>query len=468
MTGPKLRNKMLRDQERKEIFKQALEHGFSYMNGIGGRPVYPDREAVADLEGFDQRLPTESGNAGEVIQMLHRLGSPATVAQTGGRYFGFVNGGVLPVSLAARLIADFWDQNSALSVMSPVVAKLETVTEGWLVDLLGLPQETVAGFVSGTSVSILCGLAAARYRIFQNLGWDINARGLNGAPGIRVVTGAHAHATVYKAVALLGLGVDNVETVGCDDQGRIIAEKIPALDSSTILILQAGNVSSGAFDPFDQIVDSANEAGAWVHIDGAFGLWAAGCERLCHLIAGIENCNSWSVDAHKTLNAPYDNGIVLCRDREALARALQATGSYITYGSNRDGMLYTPEMSRRARVVELWATLKYLGRAGVDDLVGGLHDRAMQAAAEFNDAGFRVLNDVVYNQVLVACESAEITDQTLKAVQASGECWAGGATWGENSAIRISVCSWATTVEDITRSVAAFKAARESAIISAK
>ena len=287
-------------------------------------------------------------------------------------------------------------------------------------------------------------------------------RGLDGAPRIRLIASRAAHATVSKAVALLGFGLDRVEWVAADDQGRIDPAQMPALDSTCILVLQAGNVNSGAFDDFAAICPRAREQGTWTHIDGAFGLWAAGSAELRHLTNGIEFADSWSFDGHKTLNTPYDNGVLLCRDRDALVDALQATGAYIEYGEARDGMLHTPEMSRRARVFELWAALKYLGRSGIDDLVLGLHRRASQFASELGDENFEILNDVVFNQVLVACGDDATTDATLSAVQASGECWVGPTTWQERRAIRISVCSWATTEADVTRSVRAFVAARAS------
>jgi len=252
--------------------------------------------------------------------------------------------------------------------------------------------------------------------------------------------------------------------VDCDAQGRIIPEKLPELDSTCIVLLQAGNVNSGAFDPFEVICRRANAAGAWVHIDGAFGLWAAGSERLKHLTGGIQGAHSWSVDGHKTLNTPYDSGISLCRDREALVAALQASGAYIMYSERGDGMLYTPEMSRRARAVELWAALKYLGREGIDELIYGLHQRARQFAEELSAAGFDIVNEVVFNQVVVsASEQDAETQLILEEIQASGECWVGGSVWQGRKVIRISVCSWVTSAEDVSRSVAAFLAARHQA-----
>jgi glutamate/tyrosine decarboxylase-like PLP-dependent enzyme len=394
------------------------------------------------------------------LDFINKYGSPATISQIGGRYYGFVNGSVVPAALAARYLSDFWDQNTPLYVTSPVVSKLETVVEQWLIALFDLPIDTVAGFVSGTSMAIFCGLAAARWRIYERMNYDVNAKGLINAPRIRIVTGEHAHGTVLKAIALLGLGYKNIEWVEVNGQGQIIPKNIPELDERTILILQAGNVNSGSFDDFENICDKAEAANAWVHIDGAFGLWAAATRDLKHLTKGIEKANSWSVDGHKTLNTPYDNGIVLCSDQEALVSALQATGSYIVYSENRDGMHYTPEMSRRARVVELWAAMKYLGKEGMDQMIYGLHQRAVQFAEELSKiGGFTVLNDVVFNQVVVRCDSDEITKETITKIQDLRECWVGGSKWFGKEVIRISVCSWATTEDDVTRSVESFRRA---------
>ncbi len=447
--------------ERKEIFEQAKTYAFDYTDKALERNVFPTDDAIGNLDRFNEEMPEFSTNSGDVLGQLHQYGSPATVSQIGGRYFGLVNGGVIPVSLATRWLSDFWDQNTPLYLSSPIVSKLEEVTELWLRQLLGLPKSVVAGFVSGSSMAIFCGLAAARYRIFQNNDWDINKKGFHGAPKIRIVAGKQAHGTVVKAIALLGFGIDNIEWMETDAEGRVNLSAVPELDASTILLLQAGNVNSGSFDAINEICDKAIAASAWVHIDGAFGLWAAGSSRLKHLTKGIEKADSWSVDGHKTLNTPYDNGILLCKDKEALVQALQASGSYIVYTDNRDGMMYTPEMSRRARVVELWATLKFLGKAGVDELVYGLHERAVQMGKELKAEGFQILNDVVFNQVLAACNTEEITARTIETIQKSGECWVGGTKWLGKVVIRISICSWATTEADISRSVRAFVSARD-------
>jgi glutamate/tyrosine decarboxylase-like PLP-dependent enzyme len=445
------------------LLDQARGHAAEYIAGMRAMPAIPDARAVKGLESLPTELPEQPTDPSRILEMLHRHGSPATAPYTGGRYFGFVNGGALPAALAARWLADVWDQNAAMRVMSPVASTLEATCEDWLVSLLGLPAGTAAGFVSGTSIATLCGLAAGRDELLRRAGWDSGARGLWGAPEIRVVLGEQAHASVYKALGLLGLGRDRVERVPADGQGRMDPARLPPLDARTILILQAGNVNSGAFDPFASIIPVARAAGAWVHIDGAFGLWAAASARYRHLMEGAGLADSWSADAHKTLNAPYDNGLVFCRDRKALAAAMRASGAYFVFSAERDGMVYAPDMSRRARAVDLWAALLSLGRSGAAALVEELCRLAALFGQRLAQEGFGIQNDVVFNQVLVTCATPELTTTTLKHVQASGECWCGGTTWNGAPAIRISVCSFATTEDDVERSVRAFVAARTMA-----
>jgi glutamate/tyrosine decarboxylase-like PLP-dependent enzyme len=447
----------------KKLFEQARACAYKYMDGIHQRPVFPDPAAIEKLAAFDEPLPEGPQPADGILSLLDQVGSPATVAQTGGRYFGFVNGGALPVALAARWLSDVWDQTSGLQVTSPTAAKLEQVCEGWLRDLLGLPPGTAAGLVTGTSIATMTALAAGRNTLLRKHGWDVNADGLFGAPPIRVVISQQAHSSVLRALALLGLGNQRVELVPSDPQGRMDATRLPVLDPNCLVILQAGNVNTGSFDDFEHIISLAQAAGAWAHIDGAFGLWAAASHSKKYLTRGIEKADSWSVDGHKTLNTPYDCGIVLCRDRDTLAAAMQSSGAYFQYSENRDSMLYTPDMSRRARAVELWAVLRFLGRSGVAELVDGLCDRAAQFADLLKKNGFQVLNEVVFNQVLAACDTPDRTTATLAGIQASGECWCGGTTWQGQPAIRISVCSWATTPEDVARSVEAFVKARATA-----
>ena len=445
----------------KELFEQAKIYAYDYIDNLQKMDVSPSVSSVSQLKIFDEPMPEGPSAPDDILGMLNTYGSNNTVAETGGKYFGFVCGGSLPVSLATKWISDIWDQNSALYVMSPIAAKTEEVCEKWVTELLSLPQGTAAGFVSGSSTAIICALAAARNELLQRRGWNVSEKGLFGAPPIRVVLSEQAHSSVFKALALLGLGKERVELVPADDQGRMSVEKLPTIDSNTLLIVQAGNVNSGAFDEIGALCDIANRAGAWVHVDGAFGLWAAASDNYCSLTNGIEKADSWSVDAHKTLNAPYDCGIVLCKERSALARAMQAVGSYIQYSENRDGMLYTPEMSRRARGIELWVTLKYLGKSGVQEIVDHLCDHAKYFAQKLSENGFVVLNDVVFNQILIKCETADRTNATLENIQSSGKCWCGGAVWRHEPVIRVSVCSWQTTKEDIDDCIDTFINCRE-------
>ncbi|MEQ8304894.1 MAG: aminotransferase class V-fold PLP-dependent enzyme [Cyclobacteriaceae bacterium] len=455
-----IQSRMFSEWKSGALFKKAHAHAMRYISSAFERNVFPSEAALKDLSKFEEAMPSQPSAAEDVIDLLDQYGSPATVTHIGGRYFGFVNGSVIPASLAAKNLSIFWDQNTGMQVISPIASKLETVVQQWLIDLFKLPHETVAGFVSGTSMANFCALAAARYRILMNKGWDITEKGLFDAPKIRVVTGRHAHSTILKAISLNGLGKSNIEWVDVDDQGRIKADQIPTLDSSTILILQAGNVNSGSFDNFKLICEKARAAKAWIHIDGAFGLWARATQELAYLTEGIELADSWAMDGHKTLNTPYDSGLILCRDKEALVSALHMSAGYIILGSERDGMFFTPEMSRRARVVEMWAALKYLGKAGLNEMILGFHERAVQFANGIkNIKGFHLINDVVFNQVLLCCDSDEITDLTISHIQEQRECWVGGSVWNGKKVIRVSICSWATTEEDIERALASFEAA---------
>lgn len=462
-----LQNKLFSEMTNRTLFEKANSYGLDYVKEAFDRNIFPTALALQNLAHFEEALPETSGDASQILELLHEHGSPATVAQIGGRYFGFVNGSMIPAGLAAKNLSIYWDQNTALQVISPIAARLESVVQQWFIDLFGLPSNTVAGFVSGTSMANFCGLAAARYRLLKNAGWDMTEKGLFGAPQLRVVCGRQVHSSILKAISLNGLGKANIEWVPVDDQGRILAAEIPPLDNRTILILQAGNVNTGSFDPFAAICKKARAAGAWIHVDGAFGLWAGATKKLAHLTKGYELAHSWAVDGHKTLNTPYDSGIILCCDEEALVASLHMKGSYIVLGDDRDGMFYTPEMSRRARIVELWATLKYLGREGVDALIWGLHERAKQFGKRLNEtAGFEVLNEIVFNQVLVRCSDPALTLKTLEKIQTLRTCWVGGSEWEGTKVIRISVCSWATTEADVERSVASFKEALDFVLSS--
>jgi glutamate/tyrosine decarboxylase-like PLP-dependent enzyme len=441
--------KNIREEEDFNSLDTAKSLALKYIRGVGGRRVFPDNEAITGLDHFNEELGYNAESPENILKMLDKYGSPATVAQTGGRYFGFVNGGIIPAALNVKWLIDAWDQNAALYVISPVTSRIEEVCEGWIKELLRLPPETAAGFVGGSSTATLCGLTAGRNHLLNNLGYDVAKKGLFNAPEIKVVVGEQAHSTVFKALSIIGLGAERIIKVPSDPQGRMKADKIPELDNRTLLILQAGNVNSGSFDDFKHICPAAQKANAWIHVDGAFGLWALACDDMKPLTEGLEMADSWSADAHKTLNSPYDNGIILCRHRDALTGAMHMTGSYIIYSENRDGMLYTPEMSRRARGIEIWATLKALGKKGVSELVLELHDKAEYFAGLLRDSGLDILNDVVFNQVLVHHINDEKTEKLIKLVQQSGVCWMGGARWQGKSVMRISVSSYKTSYEDI-------------------
>ncbi|MFT5923580.1 MAG: glutamate/tyrosine decarboxylase-like PLP-dependent enzyme [Paraglaciecola sp.] len=462
----KLQDELFAQKSTKNLLKQAQQAAFDYIDSQSIQRIFPSETSLEKLAIFNEPLPEATSDPTLLLELLNTVGSVNTVAQTGGRYFGFVNGNALPVTLATKWLSDVWDQNAALYVMSPIASTLESTCQNWLNQLFDLPENTVAGFVSGTSIATLSGLAAARFRQLQKLGWDVNQQGLFGAPRIRLILGKQTHGTVAKAISLLGFGQTSIEWVDCDKQGRIIVEKLPQLDQSCILVLQAGNVNTGAFDDFTKLCQLANKAKTWVHIDGAFGLWAKASNVFDEHTKGIELADSWSVDPHKTLNTPYDCGIVLCKDPEALTSALHQQGSYIQLSEQRDGLLYTPEMSKRARAIELWAAMKYLGRAGIAELVEQLHSHARFFADLLSDNGFTVLNEVVFNQVILSCETEQLTQQTLFLIQQSGECWCGGSIWHEKSVIRISLCSWATTKQDILRSVNVFVEARKQALIT--
>lgn len=447
--------------ENKKVLKKAVELSFNYLDETAQRRPFP---SAASLENARTDpippMPDTGSKPEDVVDAMNSLFSNACVNAIGGRYFGFVTGGSLPVSLAARWLADAWDQNAPLFRTSPAAAIAEDICEAWLNSLFGFPNNTVAGFVSGSSLAIYCGIAAARWRLLQRKGWDVNAQGLTGAPDLRIVAGRHAHATVVKTVTLLGLGANKIEWVDVDDAGCIEVNKVPALDDRTILLLQAGNVNGGGFDDFKTLCAIAKKAGAWTHVDGAFGLWAAAAKAHAHLTDGMEEASSWSCDAHKTLNTPYDCGVIFCSDKKAINAALHAAGSYLETGVGRDGMYFTPELSRRARAFEVWATLSYLGRQGVDDLVSLMCERAEQFAGGIKNARFELIAEPSFNQFLFAGENDEETMRVLRTVQEGGICWAADAEWHGRRVIRISVCSWATTEDDVNRSVEAFKQAR--------
>ncbi len=442
--------------EPRALLEEAARRAARHLDGLEARPVFPQAEALAGLDAFNEAFPAEPRGPLDTLALLDRAGSPATVASTGGRYYGFVFGGSLPAALGANVLAAAWDQNAAMQAASPVAARLEEIALGWLVDALGLPAGAGGGFVSGATMANFSGLAAARHALLSPLGWDVEAQGLFGAPPISVVVGEEVHVSLLKALSLLGFGRERVVRVPVDRQGRMRPEALPRLSGPTILCIQAGNVNTGAFDPAPELCAAAHDAGAWVHVDGAFGLWAAAAPARAHLAAGLSQADSWATDAHKWLNVPYDCGLVFTRQAEHLRAALIHTrAAYLAAGELREPMEYTPEMSRRARGVEVWASLRSLGRAGLAEMIESACRHAARFAAGLSAAGWQVLNQVELNQVLVSFGDAQKTLRVIRAIQQDGTCWCGGTVWQGQTAMRISVSSWATTGEDVEKSLAA-------------
>ena len=436
------------------LLRTTVDYAIRYLDGLDERSVAPAPEAVARLAELGGPLPESSADPAEVIRLLDEIGSPATVAAAGSRYFGFVIGGSLPATLAANWLAGTWDQNAAMYIMSPTAAALEDIAQKWILDVLSFPPEAVVGFVTGATMANFSGLAAARHALLQRQGWDVGADGLFGAPPIKVVVGDEVHVSLLKALSLLGFGHSRVLRVPTDEQGRMRPDQLPPLDSSTLLCIQAGNVNSGAFDPADILCERAHEAGAWVHVDGAFGLWLAADPGRAHLTAGLANADSWATDSHKWLNVPYDSGLVICRNAQDLRGAMAYTSaSYLVTSEQRDNLQYTPEMSRRARAIEIWAALRSMGRSGLADMLERTCLLAERFASGLRAAGYEILNDVVANQVLVSFGDAEITKQVIDGVQEDGTCWCGGTVWHGQTAMRISVSSWATTEADVDLSL---------------
>jgi glutamate/tyrosine decarboxylase-like PLP-dependent enzyme len=436
----------------RKLLESAAQRAIGYLEELDSRGVAPGAQAVAGLERFREPLPDGPADPEEVLRLLDEVGSPATIATAGRRFFGFVIGGSLPVTLAANWLAGAWDQNSALYHVTPATALLEEVALGWLVDVFGLPAGTGGAFVTGATVANFSALAAARHAALERAGWDVEADGLFGAPPITVVVGEEAHPTLFKSLGMLGLGRNRVVKVPVDGQGRMRPEALPRLSGPTIVCVQAGNVNTGAFDPIQEVCRIAHAAGAWVHVDGAFGLWAAVAPSRAHLVAAIEEADSWATDAHKWLNVPYDSGLAFVRDPEALRAAMAITAEYLpTLSEHRNPSDYTPELSRRARGVEVWAALRALGRSGLADMIERACRQARRFAEGLEAGGCRVLNEVVLNQVLVTFGDAATTERVIADLQADGTCWCGGTVWQGQTAMRISVSSWATTEEDVER-----------------
>jgi glutamate/tyrosine decarboxylase-like PLP-dependent enzyme len=420
-----------------DLLAQVTKRTNRYINEIQSRRVSPSPKDIAKLKNLDVPLQDHPIEPATVLAELDDIASPATAASTGGRFFGFVIGGSLPAPMAVNMLAGVWDQNAGLEASSPMASFMEELCRNWLVSMLGLPARAGIGFVSGATMANFTGLAAARHALLSASGWDVESKGLFGAPEVTVVVGEEVHVSVLKALSMLGLGRDRVVRVAADGQGRMLANLIPPITGPTIICIQAGNVNTGAFDSAADICSIAGESNAWVHVDGAFGLWAAAAPHRAHLVQGIENADSWATDAHKWLNVPYDSGLVFVRDIRYLKAAMSVSAAYLLESERREPASFVPEMSRRARGLEIWAALRSLGKSGIANLA----------------AGYQVLNEVVLNQVLVKFGSDELTRRVIRHIQEDGTCWCGETKWQGHVAMRISVSLWATTAEDVSQSL---------------
>jgi glutamate/tyrosine decarboxylase-like PLP-dependent enzyme len=433
-----------------DVLQAAAMAALEYARSVDGRRVVPDSAALAELAAFDETLPDAGVDPLSTLRLLHDVGSPATIAATGGRYFGFVIGAAYPVALGSSWLASAWDQNAALPVMSPVAAKLHEVARGWLVDLLRLPADTAVAFVTGATVANASCVAAGRDALLARLGWDAQADGLFGAPALEVVIGERAHSTLSKSLGLVGLGRERVTVVPADAEGRMRAELLPDLDGPVLVCAQAGEVNTGAFDPFDEIADWLSERTGWLHVDGAFGLWALADPTRAHLVAGLDRADSWATDGHKWLNVTYDCGVAFVRQPADLRRTFAAAAGYLPPDTGFEAMHHTPQSSQRARQIEVWSVLRTLGRQGVADLVTGACDAATTIAKRLQAGGLTILNEVVLNQVLVRLVDGPTTEVLIAEIQADGRIWCGPTQWDGATAMRISVSSWKTGIADAT------------------
>ena len=443
----------------------------AHLDGLRERRVgaSPDVTSETLRTALGGPVPVHGSEPAEVVERLVAAAAPGLVASSGPRYFGYVVGGTLEAAMAADWLAVAWDQVAGLEVMSPAAAAVEEVAGGWVLDLLGLPADASFGFPTGAQMANFTALATARHAVLDRAGWDVEADGLQGAPRIQVVVGGQVHATVPQALRLAGLG-SRPDIAESDEQGRMrpaALEQVLRSDGGPVIVCaQAGNVNTGAFDPFADLADLCAQTGAWLHVDGAFGLWAGASDRLRSLVAGVERADSWATDCHKWLNVPYDSAFVATRDPVAHVAAMSWEAPYVVPGAGRDPYRYVPEASRRARGFALWAALSQLGRDGVADLVDRSCGHARRFATSLADAdpGVTVLNDVVLNQVLVRFDdSDDVTRAVIAGVQAGGEAWLGGSSWQGAAVMRLSVSGWLTTAEDVERSVAAILSALAAA-----
>ncbi|WP_405071136.1 aminotransferase class V-fold PLP-dependent enzyme [Kribbella sp. NBC_01510] len=440
---------------------EAFERATTYLTGLPERRVGPRATAAELRDALGGPLPTGPSDARDVVAHLAKGVEDGLLPSGSGRFFGFVFGGATPAALAADWLTTVWDQNAGLYAAAPAAAVVEEVAANWLVELFGLPGGTSVGFVTGAQMANFTGLAAARHEVLRRTGWDVESQGLIGAPTIRVLAGAERHDTIDRALRFLGLGTSCIVPIDVDDQGRMRADALAAAletEGPQIVCAQAGNVNTGAFDPIAEICDLAHAAGAWVHVDGAFGLWAAVSPELRPLVAGIDRADSWATDAHKWLNVPYDSGLVLCAHPEPHRAAMSIRAAYLIQDENgqRDSLDFNPEFSRRARGFPVYAAIRALGRSGIAEIVDRCHAMARRFADTLAANGVAVLNDVVLNQVLVRFgDDDALTRRVVSAVQQEGTCWMSGTTWQGKAAMRISVCNWTTDESDIDRSAAA-------------
>jgi glutamate/tyrosine decarboxylase-like PLP-dependent enzyme len=446
--------------------RTAAEHAEAFLATLDDRPVAARADAEAVRYALGGALPDRGEDPAAVIDALAAGAEPGLVATPGPRHFGFVIGGALPAALAADWLVSAWDQCAAFHSLSPAAAAIEEIASAWTLELLGLPDAASVGFVTGGQGANTTCLAAARHSVLADAGWDVERDGLIGAPPVRILCGEQAHATIYTSLRLLGLGAETAIRIRADDQGRMdpdaLAKALAANDGPTIVCAQAGNVATGAFDAFGPIADICAQHGAWLHIDGAFGLWAAAAPSTRHLTAGVERANSWAVDAHKWLNVPYDGAMAIVADPEAHLAAMRLAGPYLVADpGQRDNTNYVPESSRRARAVPVYAAIRSLGRVGVADMIERNCAQARRMAEQLNDIpGAEVLNDVVLNQVLVRLPGGDDANRAaVAAIQRDGTCWLGGTTWNGEYVLRVSFSNWATSDEDVDRSAAAIAAA---------
>jgi glutamate/tyrosine decarboxylase-like PLP-dependent enzyme len=446
----------------RDLLHTTADYAADFLDTLGERPIRPEADVDELTRALGGPLPEDGTDPSAVVAALVENASPGIVGSPSGRFFGFVIGGALPSALAADWLTSTWDQNSGLYAAGPAAAVVEEVCRGWLAELLGLPADVSVAYVTGCQMAHVTALAAARQHVLAQAGWDVAEKGLAGSPPIRVVVGAKRHVTVDRALRLLGIGAESLEVVPVDDQGRMNVSELHLGDGPTIVCGQAGEVNTGAFDDLEAIADAAAENGAWFHVDGAFGLWAAASPRLRHFLRGSERADSWATDGHKWLNVPYDSGLAFCAHPEAHRAAIGVTASYLIHADDRrerDAVDWTPEFSRRARGFAVYAAIRELGRSGIAAMVENSCDRARQFAQLLAEGGATILNDVVLNQVLVRFGDGESTRETIARVQQDGTCWLSGTDWFGEHAMRISVSNWRTTEDDVERSAAAILAA---------